>query len=285
MSPKIIPETHPDLFWASCGGGGGTFGIVTAFTFQISILPNRGRLVGVTVSYAAGNVPFVESHMAFQKWLPTASRLWGIDNADIFPSPQGPVFGFQGVYFGEAVDALQELQDGGVLDNLCMDPARCAFDNVPGYPLGVSMVEYESFYDFYLDTVSKLRIFMHAQSRGLSLVLRSTQELLSRNTTKPTSHSLCRSSSLKSTNSHNLQTTHTTLAASLQLLVPGSTARPRFDYAEPRAKAGGPRQYLERFVGVPLHALCGLGRSYKSVRPNAAARGGCWGGPVPHLHV
>ncbi|EWM20212.1 fad linked oxidase domain protein [Nannochloropsis gaditana] len=145
-------DTYPDLFWASCGGGGGTFGIVTAFTFQISILPNRGQLVGVTVTYAAGSAPFVESHMAFQDWLPTASRLWGIDNADITPSPQGPVFGFQGVYFGEAAAALQELQDGGVLDNLCMDPVRCAFNNVPGYPMGVSMVQYESFYDFYLDT-------------------------------------------------------------------------------------------------------------------------------------
>jgi len=110
--------------------------------------------VGVTVSYAAGIVPFVESHMAFQKWLPTASRLWGIDNADIMPSPQGPIFVFQGVYFGKAADALQELEDGGVLNDLCMDPARCAFNNVLGYPMGVSMVQYESFYDFYLDTVS-----------------------------------------------------------------------------------------------------------------------------------
>ena len=156
---RLPPETHPDLFWASCGGGGGTFGIVTAFTFQISILPNQGRPVGVTVSYAAGSVPFVESHIAFQNWLPTASRLWGIDNADVLPSPQGPLFSFQGVYFGEAADALQELKDGGVLDNLCTDPARCAFNNVPGYPMGVSMVQYESFYDFYLDTVSLADLF------------------------------------------------------------------------------------------------------------------------------
>eukprot|EP00952_Eustigmatos_sp_NYUAD-ZCMA_P006557 28174-Eustigmatos_ZCMA.PRE.1 len=40
---KCDSDTHPDLFWASCGGGGGTFGITTSFEYTIHRLPNNGR--------------------------------------------------------------------------------------------------------------------------------------------------------------------------------------------------------------------------------------------------
>jgi FAD/FMN-containing dehydrogenase len=38
-------DRNKDLFFASCGGGGGTFGIATSFTFKINILPNQGKAV------------------------------------------------------------------------------------------------------------------------------------------------------------------------------------------------------------------------------------------------
>ena len=45
--------SHPDLYWASCGGGGGTFGITTYFHFKVSVLPNEGRLTQLSVSRTA----------------------------------------------------------------------------------------------------------------------------------------------------------------------------------------------------------------------------------------
>lgn len=42
-------DSEPDLLWASCGGGGGTVGIVTKFTYRLTALPNGGRLSAVTV--------------------------------------------------------------------------------------------------------------------------------------------------------------------------------------------------------------------------------------------
>lgn len=38
---------HSDLFWASCGGGGGTFGVATEFTLKLTELPNNSSAVTV----------------------------------------------------------------------------------------------------------------------------------------------------------------------------------------------------------------------------------------------
>lgn len=38
---------HSDLFWASCGGGGGTFGVATEFTLKLTELPNNSSAVAV----------------------------------------------------------------------------------------------------------------------------------------------------------------------------------------------------------------------------------------------
>jgi FAD/FMN-containing dehydrogenase len=49
-APSCLPlASHPDLLWASCGSGGGTFGIVTRFVFGITPLPNEGRLALIKV--------------------------------------------------------------------------------------------------------------------------------------------------------------------------------------------------------------------------------------------
>lgn len=43
---------YEDLFWASCGGGGGTFGVATEFTLQLVELP--GGASEVTAVEASG---------------------------------------------------------------------------------------------------------------------------------------------------------------------------------------------------------------------------------------
>ncbi len=47
--------SHPDLFWALKGGGGGTFGVVTRVTLRTHELPERFGFVGATI-HAASDV-------------------------------------------------------------------------------------------------------------------------------------------------------------------------------------------------------------------------------------
>ena len=46
--------THPDLFWALKGGGGGTFGMVTRLTLRARALPGR---VGLGVAAPTSPTP------------------------------------------------------------------------------------------------------------------------------------------------------------------------------------------------------------------------------------
>lgn len=48
------PGNHSDLLWASCGGGGGTFGIVTEFEFKLNVLPDGGGITEVKLPFATG---------------------------------------------------------------------------------------------------------------------------------------------------------------------------------------------------------------------------------------
>lgn len=55
---------NSELLWASCGGGGGTFGIVTEFTFKLNVLPDAGRVTFIALPYAQGADAIVQ---AFEK--------------------------------------------------------------------------------------------------------------------------------------------------------------------------------------------------------------------------
>jgi FAD/FMN-containing dehydrogenase len=62
---RASEEKHPDLFWAMRGGGGGNFGIATAFTFRVHPI---GDVVTCTVTWPWDDVAEVLD--AWQRWAP-----------------------------------------------------------------------------------------------------------------------------------------------------------------------------------------------------------------------
>lgn len=65
---------HPDLLWASRGGGGGTFGIVTSLTFKLHPI---GAVATYRMEWPWGELPAVLD--AWQRWAPfTDDRLTSI---------------------------------------------------------------------------------------------------------------------------------------------------------------------------------------------------------------
>src|SRR5215212_3156672 len=62
---RASEEKHPDLFWALHGGGGGNFGIATAFTFRVHPI---GDVVTCTVTWPWDDTPEVLD--TWQRWAP-----------------------------------------------------------------------------------------------------------------------------------------------------------------------------------------------------------------------
>lgn len=66
-SPRCPIQTagrHADLFWASCGGGGGTFGVATRLSFRLRRLPGAaGALTSVRVQYVPGADAMAQAYL------------------------------------------------------------------------------------------------------------------------------------------------------------------------------------------------------------------------------
>jgi hypothetical protein len=66
------PSSHSDLYWASRGGGGGNFGVVTQFTFTVHPMPD---ITLFTLTWPWGDAESVLG--AWLNWMPsTPNELW-----------------------------------------------------------------------------------------------------------------------------------------------------------------------------------------------------------------
>ena len=112
---------NPDLLWACRGGGGGNFGITTAYTVQIYKMPLAVNIWSVHYPFSS----FVEAFSAWQQWLPVSIQHLGctflikntVDGLDI-----------DGIYMGEP----SELQC--LVVNLLTAPGAVFMSKVYSWP-------------------------------------------------------------------------------------------------------------------------------------------------------
>jgi FAD/FMN-containing dehydrogenase len=117
---KANESSNQDLFWACCGGGGGTFGIVTSLTISVNRLPNEGKLVAFKLIFL-GKKAFVDGFDAWQNWFPTADRLWAFDEPRMGAVTSGTPDAYWSVliqYYGSTEAAVTDLIQAGLLFDL-----------------------------------------------------------------------------------------------------------------------------------------------------------------------
>ena len=94
------PDSDPELFWASRGGGGGILGVVTSLTFATQPAP--------TVTEWTYHFPFAAAAAviaSWQKWAPTSDpRNWSTLKllGGLAKHPSGPSLSVSGTWTGPA---------------------------------------------------------------------------------------------------------------------------------------------------------------------------------------
>jgi len=98
-------DSEPDLFWACRGGGGGSFGVVTAFTFRTHPAPD---LVLFFLQWPWSAAEQVVT--AWQRWAPTApDELWSNMHLSAAPGGAVPQISVGGTYAGGTAQAQDLL--------------------------------------------------------------------------------------------------------------------------------------------------------------------------------
>ena len=100
---RASEEQHPDLFWALRGGGGGNFGIVTAFTFRVHPI---GDVVTCTVTWPWDDVAEVLD--AWQRWAPFVDERLCVALAVAHPS--AGTISATGLFTGSAAELPSLLE-------------------------------------------------------------------------------------------------------------------------------------------------------------------------------
>lgn len=100
-------QTHPELFWALRGGGGGNFGVVTSLTFQAHTVP---QLTICTLNWPWERAAAVVD--AWQRWGPQVpDELWS--NCLLLAAASGsggPLVRVNGIFVGDAGSLSPHLQ-------------------------------------------------------------------------------------------------------------------------------------------------------------------------------
>jgi FAD/FMN-containing dehydrogenase len=100
---RASEESHPDLFWALRGGGGGNFGIVTAFTFRVHPIDD---VVTCTVTWPWDDA--AEALDAWQRWAPFVDDRLCVALAIAHPS--AGTISATGLFTGSAVELPSLLE-------------------------------------------------------------------------------------------------------------------------------------------------------------------------------
>jgi len=99
-------RTHPDLFWACRGGGGGNFGVATAFTFRAHSLT---KLCVYSLTWPWQQAASVVD--AWQFWAPHAPDRLGSNLTLSAPFGGGPAVSVGGTYAGTSHGLLRHLDE------------------------------------------------------------------------------------------------------------------------------------------------------------------------------
>jgi FAD/FMN-containing dehydrogenase len=102
---RCSPNEHSDLYWASRGGGGGNFGIVTSFTFDVHPIP---AVTLFTLEWPWGEAGTVLD--SWLHWIPsTPNELWANCQLDSNGVGSGGTLKVTGVFAGSTTACASAL--------------------------------------------------------------------------------------------------------------------------------------------------------------------------------
>ena len=180
----VSAEADPDLFWA-LRGGGGNFGVVTSFTFEL-------RELGPDVAFAAVMYPLEETAEVMRKWREyveqAPNEVTSVCVTITFPAnpemPEAvhdrPVAIIGGVYAGDAEEGMREMQPLRELGTVLFDMSgptpftavQSGFD--PLFPRNALRAYWKSLYLNELQDETIDVIASRAQDRPAPLTLVNT---------------------------------------------------------------------------------------------------------------